>query len=206
MLIDSRLSCTAFFSQFYRCYSPIAFPKKWDPEGHFVRKYVPELANFDKKYIYEPNKAPIVDQKKWGCMITGGGAENGDGKTSTYPKPMLDFNERRQFCIDKIKAAYDMKVYGDDERVLNGQWKSVFDFDDFSAGRKDEANGYINGAKGLKRSRSTEDEEHEDDAGADADHADATEEEPPKKSSKKSGKGKTGQVTLDSMVTRRRGK
>jgi cryptochrome len=24
------LSCTAFFAQFFRCYSPIAFPKKWD--------------------------------------------------------------------------------------------------------------------------------------------------------------------------------
>lgn len=52
------LSCTAFFSQFFRCYSPIAFPQKWDKEGNFVRKYVPELAKLDKKYIYEPVRTP----------------------------------------------------------------------------------------------------------------------------------------------------
>jgi cryptochrome len=60
------LSCTAFFAQFFRVYSPIAFPQKWDKNGDFVRKYVPELRGFDKKYIYEPWKAPVVDQKKWG--------------------------------------------------------------------------------------------------------------------------------------------
>ncbi|KAL8933139.1 MAG: hypothetical protein Q9211_005939, partial [Gyalolechia sp. 1 TL-2023] len=32
------LSCTAFFAQFYRCYSPIAFPKKWDEDGVFVKR------------------------------------------------------------------------------------------------------------------------------------------------------------------------
>lgn len=37
------LSCTAFYAQFYRCYSPVAFGRKWDPEGKFVRRWVPEL-------------------------------------------------------------------------------------------------------------------------------------------------------------------
>lgn len=200
------MSCTAFFSQFYRCYSPIAFPKKWDSEGNFVRKYVPELANFDKKYIYEPFKAPIADQKKYGCMVEGDGAQTEDGGIPTYPKPMLDFNERRKFCIDKLKAAYDMKVYGDDERVLNGKWKSIFDFDDSSTGRKDEANGSVNGAKGSKRSRGTENEEHESDDGADADHEDATGEGRPKKTPKTSEKASKGQATLDNMVTRKKRK
>jgi cryptochrome len=55
------LSCTAFFSQFFRVYSPVAFPQKWDKEGVFVRRYVPELANMLAKYIYEPWKAPVQD-------------------------------------------------------------------------------------------------------------------------------------------------
>ncbi len=118
---------------------------------------------------------------------------------------MFDFNERRQFCIDKIKAAYDMKVYGDDERVLNGKWKSMFDFEDMGAKTKDEANGYTNGARGSKRSRDIE-AEHESDNGGHADHVDASEEEPPKKLPKKSDKSKKGQGTLDNMVTRKKGK
>lgn len=60
------LSCTAFFVQFYRCYSPVAFPQKWDKKGNFVRRYVPELKRLDKKFIYELWKAPIGNLKKTG--------------------------------------------------------------------------------------------------------------------------------------------
>ncbi|KAL8945500.1 MAG: hypothetical protein Q9222_007948, partial [Ikaeria aurantiellina] len=76
------LSCTAFFAQFYRCYSPIAFPKKWDAEGEFVRRYVPELKGYGKKVIYEPWRASVRDQREWGCLIKGDGSqtqEDGEG-------------------------------------------------------------------------------------------------------------------------------
>ncbi|KAJ5522822.1 hypothetical protein N7513_013395 [Penicillium frequentans] len=122
------LSCTAFFSQFYRCYSPIAFGKKWDPEGHFVRKYCPELAQFDKKFIYEPWKAPIADQKKWGCRVTGDRTGSSEGQT--YPKPMFDFDQRRQICLDSMKNAYDVGLHGADEEVMTGSWREKFDVDE----------------------------------------------------------------------------
>ncbi|KAL9097099.1 MAG: hypothetical protein Q9163_006371, partial [Psora crenata] len=114
------LACTAFYAQFYRCYSPIAFPKKTDPEGRFVRHFVPELHAFPDKYIYEPWRAPIAEQKKAGCLIQGNGdgvVEGQDGgEMKIYPKPMLDFNERRTVCIDGMKAAYRVNLYGDDPR------------------------------------------------------------------------------------------
>ncbi|KAJ6095646.1 hypothetical protein N7486_006392 [Penicillium sp. IBT 16267x] len=119
------LSCTAFFAQFYRCYSPVAFGRKWDPEGHFVRRCCPELAQFDKKYIYEPWKAPIADQKKWGCRVTGDGSDSTDGQT--YPKPMFDFDERRQICLDSMKSAHDVGLHGADKEVMTGSWKGKFD-------------------------------------------------------------------------------
>ncbi|KAJ5928659.1 hypothetical protein N7466_007615 [Penicillium verhagenii] len=123
------LSCTAFFAQFYRCYSPIAFGKKWDPEGHLVRRYCPELEQFDKKYIYEPWKAPIADQKKWGCRVTGDGSGSSeDGKT--YPKPMFDFDRRRQICLDSMKNGYDVGLHGADKEVMNGSWTKKFDMND----------------------------------------------------------------------------
>lgn len=137
------LSCTAFFSQFLRCYSPIAFPKKWDPDGTFVKKYVPELARYSRKYIYEPWTAPIADQKSWGCRITGDGNETemDDGSKAeaaaaatgssqqelkTYPKPMFDFSERREICIASMKSAYKVHLHGADPHVLNGTWKKLF--------------------------------------------------------------------------------
>jgi cryptochrome len=32
------LSASAFFSQYFRVYSPIAFGKKYDPNGNFIRQ------------------------------------------------------------------------------------------------------------------------------------------------------------------------
>ena len=206
------LSCTAFFSQFFRCYSPIAFPKKWDAEGSFVRKYVPELQGFDNKYIYEPWRAPIADQKSWGCLVRGdgtGGAE--DGEYKVYPKPMFDFNERRQFCIDAMKRAYDVGLHGDDEKVLNGEWKEIFERDDSGVAWKEEANGEVE--KGTKRSRDVgvgQDEDgHEDDLGAEAHLGDESQDDRPgrrkvaKRQPEKKGKQ---QGTLDTMVTRGKSK
>lgn len=131
------LSCTAFYAQFYRCYSPIAFPKKRDKEGHFVKRYVPELKNYSAKYIYEPWKAPIADQKKWGCLITGNakGVEEKEEEEeekgvaqqpSTYPKPIFDFSQRREICIQALKHAYKVNLHGADEKVLDGSWKRLF--------------------------------------------------------------------------------
>ena len=143
------LSCTAFFSQFYRCYSPIAFGRKTDSEGNFIRHYVPELEKYDKKYIYEPWTAPIADQKKWGCLIKGdGNSGEEDGGVKIYHKPMFDFNERREVCIQGMKNAYRVGMYGDDPRVKDGSWKKIFKYEDQSGGaKKDETNGLVERGK-----------------------------------------------------------
>lgn len=121
------LSCAAFYSQFFRCYSPIAFPKKWDKEGAFVRKFVPELKDYAEKYIYEPWKAPLVDQRRWGCLIRGDGIQEiTEEGLEIYPKPMFDFDERRQICIEAIKGAYKVGLYGADDKVKDGSWKALF--------------------------------------------------------------------------------
>ncbi|PIB00382.1 Cryptochrome-1 [Cercospora beticola] len=133
------LSCTAFFAQFYRCYSPIAFGKKWDDNGDYIRKYVPELADFPKKFIFEPHKAPIQDQKKAGVRIDGDGSETEKDGLKLYPKPIFDFNERREICIQGMKNAYRVGLYGNDPKVLDGSWKQMFD---------DDAEGPTEGKKG----------------------------------------------------------
>lgn len=58
------LSATAFFNQYYRVYSPVTFGKKYDPEGRFIRRFVPQLAQFPSKYIYEPHMAPREVQQR----------------------------------------------------------------------------------------------------------------------------------------------
>jgi cryptochrome len=119
------LSCTAFFSQYFRCYSPVAFGKKWDKEGALIRRWVPELKDLDEKYIYEPWKASKAVLEKAGVTVEGDGL--GDRKKGTYPEPIFDFGERRGACISAIKTAYSIGLHGDDERVKNGSWKQMFE-------------------------------------------------------------------------------
>jgi cryptochrome len=52
------------------------------------------------------------------------------GGLRVYPKPMFDFEERRKFCIEKIKKAYKVGMRGDDPRVLDGRWRGVFGSED----------------------------------------------------------------------------
>ncbi|PBP28602.1 cryptochrome-2 [Diplocarpon rosae] len=117
------LSCTAFFAQFFRCYSPVAFPQKWDKNGDFVRRYVPELKKLNKKFIYEPWKAPIADQRTAEVSVRGNGKVKEEG---VYPKPMFDFAERRTVCLDGMKEAYKVGLYGDHEAVVDGTWRMLF--------------------------------------------------------------------------------
>ncbi len=203
------LSCTAFYSQFFRCYSPIAFPKKTDSKGAFVRHYCPELKDFPDKFIYEPWKTPIADQKKAGCLIQGDGSEaESKGDIKTYPKPMFDFNARRTICIDAIKSAYKMKLYGDNPKVKDGTWREFFpDSAEGPTEGKTEEDATVNG--GGKKKRVKSGEEASGDMGVDQDEGEAAEVggeskggdhqdrgDGVGKGKRKRGKGK-GQETLD---------
>lgn len=163
------LSCTAFFAQYYRCYSPVSFPQKWDKEGQFVRKWVPELKDLGTKYIYEPWKAPIADLKKAGVKLVefpGVGKEMPKG---TYPKPMFDFGERRKICIASLKKAYEVGLRGNDEKVLDGSWRDLFE----GGGDNEEMQGDI----------------HDSDDGAKADEAGSDKETTSKANGTKRAKG-----------------
>lgn len=167
------LSCTAFFAQFYRCYSPIAFPKKTDPHGDFVRHFCPELKNYKDKFIYEPWNAPIADQKKAGCLIKGDGSGAGDaaeGEMKIYPKPMFDFNARRTICIDAMKNAYHINLYGNNAKVKDGTWRELFADDAEGRTEGTDAKRAVKGETRPKRGA-----EASGDMGVDEDGAEAAE-------------------------------
>ena len=131
-----------------------------------MRRYVPELARFPEKFIYEPWRAPIADQKAAGCLVKGdgrgeggsfdGGLGEGEGGMKIYPKPMFDFNERRGICIEGVKNAYHVNLYGDDERVKNGSWRALF---------PDGAEGPTEGKGGMTRGPTKEEASGEVDGG-----------------------------------------
>ena len=95
------LSCSRFFHQFGRCYSPVAFGKKTDPTGEYIRKWLPQLKNMPAKYIYEPWTAPISVQRSSGCIIG-----------TDYPEPICDHSVVSKENMGRLKAAYDQQKAG----------------------------------------------------------------------------------------------
>lgn len=95
------LSSSYFFAAYFRVYSPSTFGKKWDPEGLFIRKYVPALSNMPNKYIYEPWKAPMTVQYAAGCLV---------GKD--YPFPIVDHKIAMRRCMAGMKKSYGINKFG----------------------------------------------------------------------------------------------
>jgi len=89
------LSASAFFHQYFRVYSPVAFPKKYDPAGNYVRHFIPALAKLPAKYIYEPWKAPMDVQRAAGCIIG-----------TDYPAPIVLHEVASKANLDKMAKAY----------------------------------------------------------------------------------------------------
>ncbi len=44
----------------FRIFNPVTQSRKFDPQGAFIRRYVPELAHLDHREIHEP-RAPVVE-------------------------------------------------------------------------------------------------------------------------------------------------
>lgn len=99
------LSTSAFFHQYFRVYSPVAFGKKTDPEGKFIRKYLPQLKNFPTKFIYEPWTATIAIQRQANCLI---GVD--------YPKPIVDHS-----VISKKNMARMKEYFGNHSATETSQ-------------------------------------------------------------------------------------
>lgn len=89
------LSASAFFHQYFRVYSPVAFGKKTDPKGNYIRKYVPELAKYPAGCIYEPWKASLSDQRAYGCVLG-----------TDYPHRIVKHEVVHKENIKRMGAAY----------------------------------------------------------------------------------------------------
>ena len=74
-----------------RIYNPIKQSLDQDPEGEFIKKWVPELKEVPGKLIHEPWKLTYIDQKGLGIEI---------GKH--YPNPIVDHHSSSKITRDKI--------------------------------------------------------------------------------------------------------
>jgi deoxyribodipyrimidine photo-lyase len=63
----------------FRIFNPVTQSEKFDPEGKFIRRYLPQLAGFDPREIHAPWMASAERQRAAGCVIG-----------TDYPAPIVD--------------------------------------------------------------------------------------------------------------------
>ncbi len=74
---------------YFRIFNPFGQGEKFDPEGNYVKKYIPELQNLPAKYIHQPWAAPDD-------ILEHSGVRLGDN----YPNPIIDHSYARKRALD----------------------------------------------------------------------------------------------------------
>ncbi|MEI2301097.1 cryptochrome/photolyase family protein [Ensifer sp. MJa1] len=75
-------------SPFFRIFNPILQGEKFDAEGAYVKRFVPELARLAPRYVHRPFAAPAA-------VLAEAGIELG----VTYPKPIVDHAVARERAL-----------------------------------------------------------------------------------------------------------
>ena len=74
---------------YFRIFNPISQGIKFDPEGEYTKKFLPELKDLPIKYLYSPWEAPADVLEQANIKL----GEN-------YPKPIVDLKESREKALD----------------------------------------------------------------------------------------------------------
>jgi deoxyribodipyrimidine photo-lyase len=77
----------------FRIFNPVTQSEKFDPEGRFIRRYLPELASVPDRFIHRPWAMPPSAQKACGMEL---------GRD--YPTPLVDHAVQREKALALYKA------------------------------------------------------------------------------------------------------
>ena len=81
--------CGADAAPYFRVFNPVTQAKKFDPDGVYLRRWLPELADAPLHVLHEPWKDNALRQR------------------SGYPEPIIDLARSRQQALDAYAATRD---------------------------------------------------------------------------------------------------
>lgn len=85
--------CGADAAPYFRIFNPELQGEKFDPDGDYVREWVPELARLSREYIHKPYKAPPL-------VLHAAGIELG----KDYPQPVIDHGFARKRALEALST------------------------------------------------------------------------------------------------------
>lgn len=78
----------------FRIFNPVTQSERFDAQGKFIRRYLPELARVPDTFIHAPWRLPVAEQQQVGCVI---------GRD--YPAPVVEHAAQRVRALDLFKRA-----------------------------------------------------------------------------------------------------
>ena len=84
--------CGADAAPYFRIFNPVLQGERYDPEGNYVRRWIPEIAKLPNKVIHKPWEAPDV-------TLTAAGIQMG----VTYPLPIVDLKTSRRAALEAFE-------------------------------------------------------------------------------------------------------
>ncbi len=79
---------------YFRIFNPVTQSENFDPDGKFIRKYMPELTPCSNKFIHAPWLMGAAEQQRTGVII---------GRD--YPAPIVDHAQARRVTIERYATA-----------------------------------------------------------------------------------------------------
>jgi deoxyribodipyrimidine photo-lyase len=79
---------------YFRIFNPVTQSEKFDPDGAFIKRYLPQLAGFTAREIHAPWHASRERQREARCEI---GVD--------YPAPIVDHAEARRKTLERYAVA-----------------------------------------------------------------------------------------------------
>jgi len=89
--------CGVDAAPYFRIFNPVVQGEKFDPDGDYVRRWIPELRSLESRWIHQPWNAPPLVLAAAGITL---------GKT--YPFPLVDHTEARAAALaafEEMKAS-----------------------------------------------------------------------------------------------------
>jgi deoxyribodipyrimidine photo-lyase len=79
---------------YFRVFNPWTQGEKYDPEGEYIRKWVPELKDVPDKHIHRPQEMNKLEQEN--CGVTIG---------EDYPEAIVKHDEMREKAVERFEQA-----------------------------------------------------------------------------------------------------
>ncbi len=96
--------CGADAAPYFRIFNPITQGMKFDPEGNYIRRWVPEIGRLPAPWIHQPWEAPPL-------LL----AEHKVSLGKTYPHPIIAHAQARERALDAfalLKKGMDTAITG----------------------------------------------------------------------------------------------